>query len=287
QGANIVAYNAKMRDQTVSLAHLEADLHGALERREFKLLYQPIVDLRDGRIVGCEALLRWDHPLEGLLTPDRFFATAEDAQLLVPITRWIIRRACRVAGSLSQRLPPGATFYIGVNLSAQVLCDPELANVVERTLAKADISPTLLRFEITEGSLISNVGPARELLDRFHGMGIKLMLDDFGTGYSSLNYLQLFPFDCLKIDRSFVRRLSPDGSGSELLRAIVQMASSLGLQAVAEGIETQETADVLKQIGCQFGQGYLFSKPVDENVVAQLLQVQDRDQAAALPARTA
>lgn len=286
-GSHIVAYNTSMRDEAVSLVYLEADLHVALARRELRLLFQPIVDLQDGGIVGCEALLRWQHPVEGLLTPDRFLAIAEEAQLMVPITRWIIRRACRAAGSLSQWLPPGAPFYIGVNLSAPVLSDPGLAEFVRRTIGRAGIPAQLIRFEITEGSLISNVGPARELLDRLHGLGIKLMLDDFGTGYSSLNYLQLFPFDYLKIDRSFVSRVGSDGSGGELLQAIVQLASSLGLQAIAEGIETQDTAQALRLMGCRFGQGYLFSPPIAGSVVAQRLQDQYRGKSAGLQARSA
>jgi diguanylate cyclase (GGDEF)-like protein len=287
QGTTIVAYSPEMRERTLSVAHLEADLQGALERREFKLLYQPIVDLRSDRIVGCEALLRWLHPTEGLLTPDRFLAIAEEGRLIVPITHWIIRRACRTAGSLSQYVTSGESFYVGVNLPAQALADPELADVVGHTLAAKDVPAALLRFEITEGNLISNVGAARELLDRFHVMGIKLLLDNFGTGYSSLNYLQLFPFDYLKIDQSFVRHLSPDGKKNELLRAIVQMAASVGLQAVAEGIETPEIAHVLKELGCHFGQGDLFSKPVDATVIAQRLRVQQSEAAAALPADTA
>ena len=287
EGGHIVAYNARMREQTVSLVHLEADLHVALERRELKLLFQPIVDLLDGRIVGCEALLRWQHPVEGLLTPDKFLVIAEEARLIVPITRWVIRRSCRVAGSLSQRLPPGTPFYVGVNLAAPVFSDPKLADFIEKTIERSGIPPQLIRFEITEGSLISNVGPARELLDRMHDMGIKLMLDDFGTGYSSLNYLQLFPFDYLKIDRSFVGRVNPDGTGSELLRAIVQLASSLGLQAIAEGIETQDAAQALKQMGCQFGQGYLFSVPIEADVLAQRLQAQHRNHLAELTSRSA
>ena len=275
-GSEIGVYSVSMRDQTVGLVHLEADLHVALERRELKLLFQPIVDLQDHRIVGCEALLRWQHPVDGLLTPATFMAIAEETRLIVPITRWVIRRACRVAGSLSQWLPQGAPFYVGVNLSAAVLTDPQLADYVDLTIKEAGLSPHLIRFEITEGSLINNVGPAREILDQLHESGIKLMLDDFGTGYSSLNYLQLFPFDYLKIDRSFVNRLRPDGTGGELLSAILHLAASLGLQTIAEGIETQGAAQAVKLMGCQFGQGYLFSVPIEADVVAQRLKAQYR-----------
>ncbi len=274
KGRAIVSYDARMRDQVVSLVHLEADLHVALERREFRLLCQPIVDLHTGHIAGGEALLRWQHPVEGLLTPDRFLAIADETGLLAPITRWIIRHVCEVAAIWREQLPQDALFYIGVNLPASALGDPSLPDYVATTLREAGIPPQFLRFEITEGSLISNVGPARELLDRLHGMGISLMLDDFGTGYSSLSYLQLFPFDYLKIDRSFVTRIGAGGAGSELLRAIVQLASSLGLQTVAEGIETQAVAQVLKEAGCAYGQGFLYSRPTEAEAVLQRLRIE-------------
>lgn len=287
KGRSIVPYDARMRDQVVSLVHLEADLHVALERGELRLLYQPIVDLHTGRIAGTEALLRWNHPVEGLLTPDRFLTIAEDAGLTAPITRWCIRNACEVAAAWSQRLPPDASFYIGVNLAASVLGDPALADYVAATLEETGTPARFLRFEVTEGSLISNVGSAQELLHRLHRMGIGLMLDDFGTGYSSLSYLQLFPFDCLKIDRSFVSRIAADGAGGELLRAIVQLAASLGLRTVAEGVESQEVAQVLKQSGCGFGQGFLFSRPTEAEAVLQRLRAEHHEEEAELAAETA
>jgi diguanylate cyclase (GGDEF)-like protein len=287
KGRNIVPYDAKMRDQVVSLVHLEADLHVAVEREELRLLFQPIIDLHSGQVVGAEALLRWHHPVEGLLTPDRFLTIAEDAGLTASITRWCIRRACEVASAWRRQLPPHASFYIGVNLAASVLGDPGLADYVAATLQETGIPPKLLRFEITEGSLISNVGAAQELLHRLHGMGIALMLDDFGTGYSSLSYLQLFPFDCLKIDRSFVARAGADGAGGELLRAIVQLSASLGLRTVAEGVETHSVAQVLKQNGCQFAQGFLFSPPTEADVLLRPLRAEHEEAEPELAAQTA
>jgi len=258
-----VAYTPGMGGAAVSLVSLEADLHIALERNEFRLLFQPIIDLRGHRAVGAEALLRWQHPVEGLLRPNDFLPIAEEAGVIVPVTRWVIQRVCRLAGEWRRRLPQGVNFYISVNLSAAVLRDPGLRDYVARVLEETRTPPAHLKFELTEGGLISNVSTAREALEALHGMGIELMLDDFGTGYSSLSYLQLFPFDYVKIDRPFVNRTGSEGANNAITSAILQMASSLGLRAVAEVVETQAAAQALLQMGCNFGQGYYFSAPVE------------------------
>ncbi len=266
-----VAYTPGMGGAAVSLVSLEADLHIALERNEFRLLFQPIIDLRGHRVVGAEALLRWQHPVEGLLRPKDFLTIAEEAGVIVPVTRWVIQRVCRLAGEWRRRLPPGVNFYISVNLSAAVLRDPGLRDYVARVLEETRTPTGHLKFELTEGGLISNVSTAREALDAFHGMGIELMLDDFGTGYSSLSHLQLFPFDYVKIDRPFVNRTGSEGANNAITSAILQMASSLGLRAVAEVVETQAAAQALLQMGCNFGQGYYFSAPVEaEQALEQL-----------------
>jgi diguanylate cyclase (GGDEF)-like protein len=273
QSEPAVAYAPGMAGAAVSLVSLEADLHVALDRNEFRLLFQPIVDLRGQRVVGVEALLRWRHPVEGLLTPDRFLAIAEEAGVIVPITRWVIQRVCRLAAEWRQRLPRGANFYISVNLSEAVLRAPGLREYVAQALAATHIPPRNLKFELAEGGLVSNVSTAREVLDGFHDMGIELMLDDFGTGYSSLSYLQLFPFDYVKIDRPFVSRTGSERANNAITAAILQMASSLGLRAIAEIVETKAAAQALVQMGCQFAQGYFFSAPVEaEEAFRQLRQ---------------
>jgi diguanylate cyclase (GGDEF)-like protein len=279
ESAEAVVFSPALNRDAASLIHLESDLHLALERRELRLLYQPIVELRSSRIVGLEALLRWQHPTEGLLGPDKFLPIAEELGLLVPITRWIIRKTCKVASGWRTQLPPAAQFYVSVNLPEAELRRTDLADYIEGILKQMQLPAQMLRLEITEGSLISNVGAARELLVRLRGMGVQLMLDDFGTGYSSLSYLQLFPIEYLKIDRSFVSRVGPDGSNSGLLRAILQMATSLGLKAVAEGIESQSTLHQLQEMGCECGQGYFFAKPAAADVASQWLRVQFRSSA--------
>jgi diguanylate cyclase (GGDEF)-like protein len=270
-GPAIVEYTPGLGGAAVSLVSLEADLHVALERHEFGLLFQPIVDLRARRAVGVETLLRWQHPLEGLLGPDRFLAIAEQTGAIVPITRWIIERVCRLAAEWRQRAQD-ADFYISVNLSAAALRDPGLRDYVGLALARSGTPPGYLKFELTEGGLIDNVSTARELLDGFHGMGIDLMLDDFGTGYSSLSYLQLFPFDYVKIDRPLVKRTGSERANRAITSAILQMTSSLGLRSVAEVVETPAAAQALLEMGCEFAQGYFFSAPLEAEDAFQLLR---------------
>jgi diguanylate cyclase (GGDEF)-like protein len=267
----IVAYTPGMGGAAVSLVSLEADLHIALDRRQFRLLFQPIVDLRGRRVVGAETLLRWRHPVEGMLTPEKFLPIAEEAGVIVPVTRWVIHRVCRLAAEWRQRLPQAMDFYLSVNLSAAALRDPGLREYVAQVLQDTHTSPRNLKFELTEGGLISNVSAARELLNGFHSMGIELMLDDFGTGYSSLSYLQLFPFSYVKIDRPLVTWTGSERSNNAITSAILQMTSNLGLSAVAEVVETQAAAQALQRMGCDFGQGYFFCEPVEaEEALRQL-----------------
>ena len=266
QRVRAVSYAPGMAGVAVSLVSLEADLHVALDRHEFRLLFQPIVDLRAGRVMGLEALLRWRHPVEGMLAPDRFLAIAEEVGVIVPVTRWIIQRVCRLAAEWRRRLPGKEEFYISVNLSGAVLRSPGLCEHVAQALEETHTPAAHLKFELSEGGLVSNVTTARAVLDAFHDMGIELMLDDFGTGYSSLSYLQLFPFDYVKIDRPFVSRTGSERANNAIIAAILQMASNLGLQAVAEVVETRAAAQTLLQMGCAFGQGYFFSPPVDAEI---------------------
>ncbi|HEX4647699.1 MAG TPA: bifunctional diguanylate cyclase/phosphodiesterase, partial [Steroidobacteraceae bacterium] len=271
QSPPVVTYTPGMGGAAVSLVSLEADLHIALDRRQFRLLFQPIVDLRGRRVVGAEALLRWRHPVEGLLTPEKFLPIAEEAGVIVPVTRWIIQRVCRLAAEWRQRLPQAVDFYFSVNLSAAALRDPGLREYVARVLHDTHAAPRQLKFELTEVGLINNVGAARELLTGFHDMGIELMLDDFGTGYSSLSYLQLFPFKYVKIDRPLVNWTGSERSNNAITSAILQMTSNLGLRAVAEVVETQAAAQALLRMGCDYGQGYFFCEPVEaEEALHQL-----------------
>jgi len=272
--AKIVVYTPNMAGQAATLVSLEADLHVALEKHELRLLFQPIVDLRTYRMVGAEALLRWRHPVESVLAPDKFLRIAEEAGLMVPITRWIILRVIKLAGEWLRRLSANQRFFISINLSPTALRDPGLADYIAALLRETQLPPSLLKFELTEAALISNVGAAREALDRLHAMGIQLMLDDFGTGYSSLSYLQLFPFDFVKIDRPFVNSSGSDQANTGMMAALVQMAGSLKLTAIAEIIETEAAARALQEMGCDYGQGYYFSEPIEAELALQRLRTQ-------------
>jgi diguanylate cyclase (GGDEF)-like protein len=271
--AACVTYSPSMGGDAATLVSLEADLHVALERRELKLLFQPIVALRGRRAVGAEALLRWRHPIEGVLRPDRFLAIAEETGIIVPITRWTIRTVCILASQWRRRLPAGTDFYLSVNLSAAALRDPGLSDYVAAQLGETAIPPRTLKFELNEGGLISNVVAAQETLERLRHTGVELMLDDFGTGYSSLNHLQLFPFDYVKIDRPWVGASPAQHGGASLAAAMVQLASSLGLTPIAEAVETEATADALEEMGCHFGQGNFFCAPIEAEDALQCIGV--------------
>jgi EAL domain-containing protein (putative c-di-GMP-specific phosphodiesterase class I) len=263
ESASAVAYQPAMGGSAATLVSLEADLHVALQRRELHLLFQPVVDLHKQRAAGAESLLRWRHPVEGLLTPDKFLSVAEEVGLIVPITRWTISQACALAAEWRHRLPRDKEFYISVNLSAAALRDPELTSYVAQALSETGASPNTLKFELTEGGLISDPGAARDVLDGLQGLGIEMMLDDFGTGYSSLSYLQLFPFNYVKIDRPFANRAGSERTNTAIAAAIVQMTSSLGLKSIAEIVETDAAARDLQRIGCDYAQGYFYCEPVE------------------------
>jgi diguanylate cyclase (GGDEF)-like protein len=259
----IVIYSPNMAGQAATLVSLEADLHIALQKHELQLLFQPIVELQSRKMVGAEALLRWYHPVEGVLAPDKFLGIAEDAGLMGPIARWVILRVCRLALDWRQRLPAEQPFFISINLSPTTLRDPGLGDYIGKCVSELKLGPELLKFELTEAALISNVAAARDTLDRLHRMGFGLMLDDFGTGYSSLSHLQLFPFDFVKIDRPVVNRSGSDQAATGLTAAMMQMARSLRLTAIAEIVESEAAATALQAMGCEYGQGFYFSEPLE------------------------
>jgi EAL domain-containing protein (putative c-di-GMP-specific phosphodiesterase class I) len=207
-----------------------------------------------------------------MLTPDKFLSLAEEAGLIIPITRWTISQVCTIASEWRQRLPKDRDFYLSVNLSASALRDPELISYVARTLKETGTPPETLKFELTEGGLINNPGDARDVLDGLRDLGVEMMLDDFGTGYSSLSYLQLFPFSYVKIDRPFVDRAGSAHANSAIAAAIVQMTASLGLKSVAEIVETDEAAQDLQRMGCDFAQGYFFCEPLEAEDALQVLR---------------
>ena len=269
-----VLYAPHMRSRSAGLVSLDADLHVALQKHQLRLLYQPIVDLSTRKMVGVEALLRWQHPVEGLLSPNRFLRSAEEAGLMVPITRWIVQTVTGLAAEWRRHLPANQKFYVSVNLSPSALRDPGFGDYVAATLKERTLPPSHLKFELTEMAL-GNVAGVRDCLERLHGMGIQLVLDDFGTGYSSLSNLQLFPFDLVKIDCPFVDRRGVFQSNMSMVAAMIQLAASLDLTTVAEIIDSEAAAAALKAMGCRYGQGYYFSPPLESADAYEKLRAQE------------
>ena len=254
-------YEPAMHASVVERAEVEADLRRAGERGEFFLEYQPIVDLRSGRITGAEALVRWAHPTRGRVAPADFIPVAESNGLVVPIGEWVLGEAC---GQLHrwQRDHPGLPLSMSINLSGRQLQRRDLIDVLQGALFRSGVDPADLVLEMTESILIEQQEETIETLRRLKGLGIQLAVDDFGTGYSSLSYLHRLPVDIIKIDRSFVERLTPQVDEAGLAPSIVRIGQSLRLITVAEGIEEQHQLDALRHIGCEFGQGFLFAEPL-------------------------
>ena len=256
----IVLYDELTRI-SVDRLKIENDLRRALERDELSLVYQPIVDLRDGRTRGVEALLRWTHPERGPIGPDVFIPVAEEAGLIVDIGRWVLERAVAQVAEW-QRTQPGARgLGVSVNVSGRQLFHESLIADVERVIAESGIAPGTLELEITESVLVDEAN-AVTALDALRACGATLALDDFGTGYSSLSYLKRFPLDTLKVDRSFVAGLGAEQEDSALVATIVSMARTLGLAVVAEGVETEQQLRRLRELGCDRAQGYLMARPL-------------------------
>jgi len=239
---------------------LEEQLHGALERSEFRVFYQPKVDLADGRLVGAEALLRWDNPALGNVSPEEFVPIAERTGMIVALGEFVLSEAVDFISRWQRGF--GAAFRMAVNLSPRQFRDPNLIPFIRKCLDQKSIPPECLEMEITEGVLMSGHAYIDEALAELKAMNITLAMDDFGTGYSSLSYLRKYPFDVLKIDRSFINEITYNAADLELVQASIALAQGLKLSVVAEGIETEEQLAVLRDIGCDYGQGYLFGKPM-------------------------
>jgi diguanylate cyclase (GGDEF)-like protein len=275
---NYQFYTPAMNEESLERVRIESALRNALERNEFVLHYQPQVDLQSGRIVGMEALIRWQHPELGMVPPARFIGVAEDTGLIVPIGAWVMRTAC-LQNKAWQDAGLGK-LRVAVNLSARQFSAVDLVAGIESVLHDSGLDPACLELELTESLFMSDVTPAVELLHRMKGLGINLSIDDFGTGYSSLSYLSRFPIDVLKIDRSFVNDISHDANDAAIVASIIALAHNLRLSVIAEGVETAAQLDYLRHQGCDEMQGYYFSRPLAVPEFEQLLR-QRRGLAAA------
>ena len=268
-GGEVQFYTASMKARAMERLRIEGDLRHAVQRDELLLHYQPQVDVRTGRIVGVEALLRWAHPELGMMSPDRFIDLAEQTGLIVPIGTWVLRTACADAKRWHDAGWEG--LRVGVNLSGKQFYQPDLIEVVTGVLAESGLAARYLDIELTEGLVMTDIDHALATMNTLKGLGVQLSLDDFGTGYSSLSYLKRFPIDVLKIDKSFVRDITTDPDAAAIARSIISLAQSLQLQVIAEGVETQEQLSYLTTYRCDQIQGYYFSRPVPAAAFKQLL----------------
>jgi diguanylate cyclase (GGDEF)-like protein/PAS domain S-box-containing protein len=260
--ARVEFFNEAMREQVVARFEIESGLRKAIDMHQLVLYYQPIVSTTEGRICGFEALVRWNHPERGLIPPGEFIPIAEESDLIVLLGRWVLRESCRQMAEWHTRFAFLPSLTINVNVSSRQLSDSHLLEDVEFALAESGLNAESLSLEITESSLMDNTEQTVMTLNRLKAMKIRLEIDDFGTGYSSLSYLRRLPFDTLKIDRSFVNELGTGNDGLDIVKAIVEMAHSLKLEVIAEGVETEEQLCQLRGLGCKYVQGFMFSKPV-------------------------
>jgi EAL domain-containing protein (putative c-di-GMP-specific phosphodiesterase class I) len=270
-GARCRIFQPDMHSGALARLELKADLERAIERDELVLHYQPIVCLRTLRIVGVEALVRWQHPSRGLVGPVDFIPLAEETGLIDKIGQVVVESACRQALSWRQTIPGGDDLTISVNLSPRQLSDPALVDHVRQVLAQTGLPPSALVLELTESALAEPSVDAVGVLEQLSQLGVRLALDDFGTGYSSLSRLDRCPLDIVKVDKSFVDRIDHGTGDAALLEAMLQLAGALRLQVVAEGIETETQLRRLQALGCALGQGYLLARPAEPAVIERLL----------------
>jgi EAL domain-containing protein (putative c-di-GMP-specific phosphodiesterase class I) len=260
------------REAVIKRIELEHELEQALERQEFVLYFQPIVHLGSFSTAGFEALVRWVSPARGFVPPGEFIPVVEESHLIHGVGKWILREGCAALKRLaSVATAHGEPIFVNVNLSGKQLATPDIFTEIKSAIDDSGINPEQLKLEITESLLMNNLDSATELLDRCRELGARIALDDFGTGYSSLGYLRRLPINTIKVDRSFVAPITEDAGSGKILGAISALGHSLGMNLVAEGIETREQALALAELGFEYGQGYLFSKAVPEDKARELL----------------
>ncbi len=267
-------FDTGMRKNSAYRLQLETDLRRGIERQEFRVYYQSIVSLETGKISGFEALLRWQHPQRGLVSPGEFIPIAEETGLITPISWWTLEEACRQMSCWQKQFPAAQPLMININLSCQQFSQPDLIPKIDKILQETGLMSGSLKLEITESMVMENPDWVKNILLELQQRKIRLCIDDFGTGYSSLSRLQNFPISTLKIDRSFVSRIGALGENLEIVQTIVNLAQTLGMDVVAEGIEMLEQVNPLIELRCEYGQGYLFSKPLDSEATEALLRRQ-------------
>lgn len=266
-------FDREMHSRAVAQLRLETDLRRAIDRNEFTLEYQPIVSLKDGRMVGFESLVRWDHPERGKLQPNEFIPTAEDTGLIVPICWWTLREACRQMSQWQKDFPDRVPFTVSVNVSGRLFHQWDMVEQFTRIFQETGMDPSRMRIEITESRLLEHVSEATSKLEQLREMGVGLQIDDFGTGYCSLTYLQKFAYDSLKIDRSFVSSIEEGNGSGAIVQTIIALGHMLDMNIIAEGVETENQLEQLRNLDCPQVQGFWFSRPVDHRRAAELIDM--------------
>ena len=267
----VAVFDKELRARYLERITLESDLPYAVERGELSMHYQPLISLKDGELIGFEALLRWQHPRKGFIPPVQFIPIAEETGLILPITKWILHQTCTQLAEWQKLDDSYKNLLVSVNISGRHLADDSLVEDVRRALDVSAITPDSLKLEITETTAMANAEQSIEILNRLKNLGVQLSIDDFGTGFSSLSYLHRLPFDTLKIDRSFVSDVGERGENAEVLQTILSLAKNLKMLTIAEGIETESQLKILQNLGCDYGQGYLMSKPLPADAMEKAL----------------
>jgi EAL domain-containing protein (putative c-di-GMP-specific phosphodiesterase class I) len=264
-------FRPAMHEEAVRRLETAADLRRGIEGGQLEVFYQPIVNVHTGTAIGAEALVRWHHPTRGLVTPVDFIPAAESTGLIVPLGRWVLAEACRQAHAWRRSGLTDDAFYVSVNLSARQLQDPALLDDVADAIRSSGLPASAVVLEVTESAVMEDLDTALTRLNALKDLGLRLAIDDFGTGYSSLSYLRNLPVDVVKIDKSFVDRMTQDPEGAALVRSVIDLSSALGLTSIAEGVEQGDQLALLDKLGCDHVQGYLFAKPMPNDEFAAAL----------------
>jgi len=274
--ASYEIFDAKMHANILDRMQLETDLRGAVDRKEFILYYQPIVDLKAQRVTGVEALIRWNHPKRGLIYPLEFIPLAEETGLINNIGDWVLNEACRELKRLQIHNPMTPPLTMSVNISIKQFAQQDLVSKLSRLLLEAEVDPCTLALEITESMIMANIDAAAETMKRLREMGVRLHIDDFGTGNSSLSYLHRFPVNALKIDRSFISKLTAEGTNKEIITSIISLAKNLHVDVIAEGVEMDHQLSNIKKLDCGYGQGFLIARPMSEDKIETWIHAQQQ-----------
>jgi diguanylate cyclase (GGDEF)-like protein len=267
----IEIFNRAMHTRALTLLQIETDLRYALERNELSAYFQPIIDLGTMQLVGFESLVRWNHPTRGMIPPSEFIPVSEDTNLIIPMTLWMLHHSCEQLAKWQSKSPLNKNLFLSVNLSGKHFAHRDLVNQVRRIVISTKIDPSTLKLELTESAVMENPETVIKMLKELKELGVQLSIDDFGTGYSSLSYLHRFPIDTLKVDRSFVSTMEDGTENGEIVRTVISLAKTLGMNVVAEGIETVHQLHQLRILRCEYGQGYLFSRPVPLGEAEQMI----------------